>query len=50
MNDGPQQSAITDVHAFALASTGFVLLTAWKAPPWIVVAVSALGGARIGPR
>jgi chromate transporter len=35
------------VHArcdFALALTGFVLLTAWRAPPLVVVVVSALGG------
>jgi chromate transporter len=29
---------------FALALVGFVLLTAWRAPPLLVVAVSALGG------
>ena len=29
---------------FGLALVGFVLLTAWEAPPLVVVAVSALGG------
>lgn len=29
---------------FGLALVGFVLLTAWRAPPLLVVAVSALGG------
>jgi chromate transporter len=29
---------------FGIALVGFVLLTAWRAPPLIVVAVSALGG------
>ncbi len=27
-----------------IALVGFVLLTAWRAPPLIVVAISALGG------
>lgn len=30
---------------FALALAGFVLLTAWKVPPWIVVVLLAAGGA-----
>jgi chromate transporter len=29
---------------FAVALVGFVLLTAWRAPPLLVVAISALGG------
>ncbi|MHA6732428.1 chromate efflux transporter [Devosia sp. A369] len=37
-------SAIIGPHDFALALTGFVLLTVWKAPPWIVVALMALSG------
>ncbi|WP_236899142.1 chromate efflux transporter [Devosia sp. SL43] len=37
-------SAILGPYDFALALTGFVLLTVWKAPPWIVVALLALGG------
>ncbi|MBJ7533556.1 chromate efflux transporter [Rhodomicrobium vannielii ATCC 17100] len=41
-------SGITGPHAFALALTCFVLLVAWKAPPWIVVLVAAAGGVAIG--
>jgi chromate transporter len=40
-------SAITSPYDFALALTGFVLLTVWKAPPWTVVVLLALGG--VGP-
>ena len=29
---------------FGIALVGFVLLTAWRAPPLVVVIVSALGG------
>jgi len=29
---------------FAVALVGFVLLVAWRAPPLLVVMVSALGG------
>jgi chromate transporter len=29
---------------FAVALVGFVLLTAWRAPPLLVVVISALGG------
>lgn len=29
---------------FALALTGFILLTVWKTPPWIVVVICAIGG------
>jgi chromate transporter len=29
---------------FAVALTGFVLLTAWRTPPLVVVIVSAIGG------
>ncbi len=36
--------AISDIRDFALALACFVLLMAWKAPPWIVVIVAALGG------
>lgn len=32
---------------FGLALLGFVLLTAWKAPPLLVVAISAAGGAAL---
>ncbi len=37
-------SAIHDLRDFALALACFVLLMLWKAPPWAVVLVSALGG------
>ncbi|NVJ96545.1 MAG: chromate efflux transporter [Alphaproteobacteria bacterium] len=37
-------SAVTDIQSFALALICFVLLTAWKAPPWLVVMISAAGG------
>lgn len=37
-------SAIGDMRDFALALACFVLLMAWKAPPWAVVVVAALGG------
>jgi chromate transporter len=32
---------------FALATGGFLLLFVWKLPPWLVVLLSALGGAAI---
>ena len=37
-------SAILGPWDFALALMGFVLLTAWKAPPWVVVVLTAAGG------
>jgi len=37
-------SAIGDLRDFALALACFVLLVAWKAPPWAVVIVAAVGG------
>ena len=37
-------SAVKSPGDFALALVGFVLLTVWRAPPLIVVAISALGG------
>lgn len=37
-------SAIFSPQDFALALVGFVLLTVWKAPPWIVVVLIATGG------
>jgi chromate transporter len=37
-------SAVNDRIDFAVALTGFVLLTVWRAPPLIVVAISAMGG------
>lgn len=41
-------SAIIGPYEFALALTCFVLLTVWKTPPWLVVAISACGGLAIG--
>jgi chromate transporter len=38
-------SAIGGMADFALALLCFVLLMAWRAPPWAVVIVAALGGA-----
>ena len=38
-------SAIGDLREFALALACFVLLMAWKAPPWVVVIVAAGAGA-----
>ncbi len=37
-------SAIGDSREFALALACFVLLMAWKTPPWVVVIVAAVGG------
>jgi chromate transporter len=37
-------SAIGNMRDFALALTCFLLLIAWKAPPWLAVLVSASGG------
>ncbi|NDV85361.1 chromate efflux transporter [Aurantimonas aggregata] len=37
-------SAVLGPYDFALALAGFVLLTIWKAPPWIVVLLMGLGG------
>ena len=37
-------SAILTPYDFALALVGFNLLTVWKAPPWLVVALVATGG------
>ena len=37
-------SAIGDMRDFTLALACFVLLMAWKAPPWAVVIVAAVGG------
>lgn len=41
-------TAVTDPRRFALALACFVLLMAWKAPPWIVVLVGAAGGVLLG--
>lgn len=41
-------SAILTPRDFALGLTGFVLLTVWKAPPWIVVLLVGAGGVGLG--
>ena len=41
-------SAVLTPRDFALAIAGFLLLTAWKMPPWIVVALLAAAGALSG--
>jgi len=41
-------SGILDKADFALAAAAFLLLFMWKTPPWLVVVLSALGGAAIG--
>lgn len=38
-------SAVLTPRDFALALSGFLLLTVWKTPPWIVVVLLAAGGA-----
>lgn len=40
-------SAIHEPADFALALAAFGLLVLWKLPPWLVVALSALGGAAV---
>ncbi|NRQ16647.1 Chromate transport protein [Ensifer sesbaniae] len=40
-------SAVSNPNDFALALTAFILLVVWKAPPWIVVVASAIGGASL---
>lgn len=42
-------SAIIGAEEFALALTGFLLLTVWKLPAWVVVVVVAFGGIAIAP-
>jgi chromate transporter len=37
-------SAVLRPHDFALALMGFVMLTVWRAPPWIVVVLMAISG------
>lgn len=41
-------SAIGAMPDFALALVCFVMLAAWKAPPWTVVLLAAAGGALLG--
>jgi chromate transporter len=40
-------SAILGAHDFGLALGAFILLTVWKLPPWIVVALTAAGATAI---
>jgi chromate transporter len=40
--------AIAAPHDFALALGAFLLLAVWKVPPWLVVVLSAAGGAALG--
>ncbi|MDN7132822.1 chromate efflux transporter [Halomonas sp. MC140] len=42
-------SAIVGMGEFVLALAGFLLLSVWKLPAWLVVAVVAVGGAVIAP-
>jgi chromate transporter len=37
-------SAVKGPQDFGIALVGFVLLMAWRAPPLLVVVISALGG------
>ncbi len=37
-------TAVSDMRDFTLALACFVLLTGWKAPPWVVVLLAASGG------
>ncbi|MCC6718310.1 MAG: chromate efflux transporter [Acetobacteraceae bacterium] len=41
-------SAVLTPRDFALALAGFLLLTVWKAPPWVVVVLLAASGALLG--
>ena len=43
-------SSVQAPEDFGVALVGFILLVGWKAPPVIVVAVSALGGAAFALR
>jgi chromate transporter len=40
-------AGITTPYDFALAVAAFLLLFMWQTPPWLVVILSALGGAAI---
>jgi chromate transporter len=40
-------AGITGTYDFALAVAAFLLLFIWQVPPWLVVVLSALGGAAI---
>jgi chromate transporter len=40
-------AGIMGPYDFALAVAAFLLLFIWKTPPWLVVVLSAIGGAAI---
>ena len=40
-------SAVLSPHNFAPALLGFVILTLWKTPPWVVGIMLRAGGARL---
>ena len=40
-------TGITNARDFGLACAAFLLLFMWKAPPWLVVILSAVAGAAI---
>ncbi len=40
--------AVVSPSDFAVALTAFILLTAWQAPPWLVVMVTVLAAAALG--
>ena len=40
-------AGVTNAYDFALAAAAFLLLFMWQTPPWLVVVLSALGGALI---
>jgi chromate transporter len=41
-------SAVASPSDFAVALTAFILLTAWRVPPWLVVVVTVLAAAALG--
>ena len=41
-------AGITGPADFALAAAAFLLLFLWQTPPWLVVALCAVGGAALG--
>lgn len=41
-------SAVKSSDDFGLVLVGFALLTLWRAPPLVVVAISAVGGIVLG--
>jgi chromate transporter len=41
-------SAVASPADFAVALTAFILLTTWRAPPWLVVAVTVLAAVALG--